>query len=115
VRQARREYRRSESTVKDFVRDRCVLDAEAQTSAGTLYKAHREWASANGLKPVSNKRFAQEMKGIEHVTWQRTNQHNRYLGVMLKAEGEEMSERVETDFSALHSSKSSSQADPDGI
>jgi len=90
VRQARREYRRSESTIKDFVRDRCMLDAEAQTSAGTLHKAYREWTSANGLKPVSNKQFAQEMKQVEGVVCNHTKQGNLYIGMGLKPESEEI-------------------------
>ncbi len=84
VLRAREEYRVEESSVADFVRERCTLAASAQTPAGALYKAYRAWATANGLTPVGNNQFAREMRQVEGVSWQRSKHARLYLGIALQ-------------------------------
>jgi phage/plasmid-associated DNA primase len=88
VRNARQEYRSSESSVQDFVKQCCILEAEASTPANQLYKRYKRWASANDLTPVLVKQFAREMKQVADVTWQRSRQGNIYKGIRLEQEAE---------------------------
>lgn len=84
VLQARKEYRVEESSVANFVRERCILDADEQTSAGALYKAYRAWATNNGLTPVGNNQFARAMRQVEGVSWQRSKHSKFYQGITLQ-------------------------------
>ena len=88
VLEAREEYRVEESAVADFVRERCALDASAQTPASALYKAYRAWATDNGLTPVGNNQFASELRQVEGVSWQRSKHARLYLGIALRDQNE---------------------------
>lgn len=88
VRQARKEYRVEESNVLDFVSQCCVLDDEARTPAGLLYRRYKHWASENALTPANNKQFSREMKRVGQVAWLRSKRGNVYVGIRLQEEGE---------------------------
>ncbi len=88
VRDARQEYRSSESSTQDFVKQCCLLEAEASTPANQLYKRYKRWSSTNSLTPISVKQFTREMKQVAHVTLQRNQQRNVYQGIRLKQEDE---------------------------
>lgn len=88
VLQVRQEYRTSKNTVQDFVRQCCLLQAEARVSANQLYKCYKQWASANGTPYISNKRFARELKQTVDITRQRSRHGNIYEGIGLQKETE---------------------------
>lgn len=86
VLQTRKACRFREMTVAGFVRERCILDANAHTSAAPLYKSYRSWATDNGLAPLGNQQFARELRQIDGVQWQRSKQGKFYQGITLQSQ-----------------------------
>lgn len=90
VRKARQHDHTRERSFMDFVHACCVLDPQAQISAGDLYKRCKTWATDRGLTPFSHKQFIQEMKQVEQVTSQRNKRGMIYRGICLsKAQNNE--------------------------
>ena len=44
-----------------FLDERCIMQAGATAEAGKLYAAYITWATENGLRPMSNVRFAKSL------------------------------------------------------
>lgn len=84
VLQARKECRFRESSVTAFVRARCTLNTDAQTSAGVLYKSYRVWTTNHGLTALGYQQFARELRMIDGVRWQRSKQGRFYHGIALQ-------------------------------
>ena len=87
VRNARQEYRSSESSAQDFIDQCCVLAAEARTPANLLYKRYKRWASENDLAPISNKQFVREMKA-SNIASKRSKHGIFYIGISLAKEAD---------------------------
>ncbi len=87
VLKARQEYRYTVNSTLDFIKQCCLLDPEARVLERQLYKRYKRWASANELVPSNNKQFADELKQIAALTWQRDKRGNAYRGLRLRAAG----------------------------
>ena len=61
VTQATAEYRSESDVMGIFLEERCRLHDGATAEAGKLYAAYCEWATENGLRPMSNVRFAKSL------------------------------------------------------
>ena len=61
VAEASAEYRADVDPLAEFLLDCCVLAPEAQAAAGTLYETYREYALANGMKPMGNRAFGKRL------------------------------------------------------
>lgn len=86
VRKARQDYRRSESSVMDFISQCCILDPESRTPAHQLYKRYKRWASENDFELISNKQFGRELKQYNAIIWMRHRNGNVYRGIRLQGE-----------------------------
>jgi putative DNA primase/helicase len=61
VTQATAEYRAESDIMGQFLGERCIMQAGATAEAGKLYAAYITWANENGLRPMSNVRFAKSL------------------------------------------------------
>ena len=61
VTEATAEYRSESDVMGIFLEERCTLQNGATAEAGKLYTAYCEWANENGLRPMSNVRFAKSL------------------------------------------------------
>lgn len=61
VTQATAEYRAESDIMGQFLDERCIMQAGATAEAGKLYAAYTTWATENGLRPMSNVRFAKSL------------------------------------------------------
>jgi putative DNA primase/helicase len=63
VKQAGKTWRDESDPLKDFIEDRCVLDAKATCTVAQLWAAYEQWAKENGEKdPLSRKEFNERLK-----------------------------------------------------
>ena len=61
VTQATAEYRAESDIIGQFLADCCTMRPGETAEAGRLYTAYTDWATVNGLRPMSNVRFAKEL------------------------------------------------------
>jgi putative DNA primase/helicase len=61
VTQATAAYRGESDLIGVFLDERCVTGAGLTVGAGELYAAYGEWATANGLRALSNVRFSRAL------------------------------------------------------
>jgi P4 family phage/plasmid primase-like protien len=84
--QALKHYRIAASSVLSFVEEQCRLTPDRQTGATALYCAYGHFCQEGGLRPVSQKRFWQELKEA-HPTVERTkdpaSRRSVYKGIIL--------------------------------
>jgi putative DNA primase/helicase len=73
-------------TIKDFVRQCCVLDPQARTRAGVLHRHYQAWAEEHGAMALDSKQFGQEMEQIEQVTREHNKRGNVYVGIRFKTD-----------------------------
>lgn len=50
------QWRRSTSSLDEFIHERCVLDADHETRRSVLYATYTKWCSESGRKPFSKGR-----------------------------------------------------------
>jgi putative DNA primase/helicase len=62
VTKAGAEYRAAEDVVRHFVEECYVLEPKARSSRKDVYHDYVAWCEEGGLKPVSKKKFAEELK-----------------------------------------------------
>lgn len=68
------EYRAKEDTIAQFIAEKCVMLASANTKALELYAEYKKWAEANGQKAMTNTAFGERMgkrfaKGRDRNGW----------------------------------------------
>lgn len=63
------EYREEMDTLGDFIADRCEVGPNETVQSGHFYECYRAWATAEGLRPWTQKAFSLAMKerGYERV------------------------------------------------
>ena len=61
VTKATAEYRIESDIIGQFLDERCILQNGETTEAGKLYAAYINWATENGLRSMSNVRFAKAL------------------------------------------------------
>lgn len=79
-------YRVAGSSVLSFVEDCCVLAAQRQVSAATLYHGYQQYTGGSGLRPVSQKRFFMELKasfGMIEKERENITRRSMYIGIDL--------------------------------
>lgn len=91
VRKERQQEHNQQSNIQDFIRACCVLDPQAQTPAGGLYKRYKTWAAKNSLIPAGHKQFNQEIKQVEQVKAQQNKRGMVYMGIRFAKEKGESS------------------------
>jgi len=86
VTQATAEYRAESDIMGQFLGERCIMQAGATAEAGKLYAAYITWANENGLRPMSNVRFAKSLseRGLAKDK-NRANGRMEYQGLELFA------------------------------
>jgi putative DNA primase/helicase len=94
VRQTGSPHLQPQNSVQDFIRQCCVLEAEARTSAHQLYKRYKHWASQQHRTPLSNKQFGHALKQMSEITSQRGKRGAVYAGIRLTKESEEAGEKT---------------------
>lgn len=57
VRDYTAEYRAENDRLRDWLADKCSLEADAWTSAADLWRSYEGWCQANGEKAITRKRF----------------------------------------------------------
>jgi putative DNA primase/helicase len=63
VRQASSDYREEEDRIGSFIEERCFTgERDVLTPIAALYKAYREWADANGERPLTANDFGQALE-----------------------------------------------------
>lgn len=58
-------YRRSEDVVSQFVEECCRLNDSDRESAGALYATYKRWATEQGDRPMTQRRFGEQL-GTAH-------------------------------------------------
>lgn len=58
---ATQEYRDESDRVGAFLEDRCVVQEASRVTAGEIFAAYVEWATANGERPMSNQAFGRAL------------------------------------------------------
>lgn len=88
------EYRADSDTLGQFFDDCCITAASACGSAGDLYAAYSEWATLNGLRPISNRRFGQSLgeRGYEKARNNRGRWVYHGIGLLVARDIPEQSE-----------------------
>lgn len=61
VRTATSEYRAAMDVVADFIDERCLVGDRMQNSASAIYADYRSWSERAGEKPISQKRFGNQL------------------------------------------------------
>jgi putative DNA primase/helicase len=87
VEEATAQFRENNDVPALFVTDRCVKDADAKVKASDLYSEYREWCEANGHRPQSSTRLADDWQrlGFERA---RIKGSTYYRGVRLRLPGD---------------------------
>jgi putative DNA primase/helicase len=76
------EYRRSQSSVKDFVTACCIVEPRAAVSASLLYAAYEKWAEAHHYEVETGTSFGIQM--TERFDKTRGTSGNVYRGIRIK-------------------------------
>ena len=84
VRVATNEYQASEDIVGQFLEEKCIIKDYAQTKAGELYGAYKDWCEENGIKPISVQRFSKRM--LDRFDRDTSGRYRLYIGVELKSD-----------------------------
>lgn len=61
VTKATDDYQTEEDTLSEFIAARCLVNETAETKAAELYAAYRQWATDNGLAPMSGTAFGKRV------------------------------------------------------
>lgn len=82
---ATQEYREEMDVLASFIADCCTVHEHASAQAQQLYNAYRQWCEDNGERPLSGKRFSQQLteRGFEREK----NGRVIYRGIGLLYEG----------------------------
>lgn len=85
VRDATQEYRDSMDVVGLFIHEECVTNGSSSESVAAMYSAYKEWAEANGEKPMTKKMLSMRMAERGYPV-KRVGHHNTrmYQGVRLR-------------------------------
>lgn len=85
VTEAVRAYRDTMDMIGAFLSEECVVREGASELATTLYKGYREWAEANGERPISQRMFGMRLAERGYAS-QRfgKNRNVHYFGIRLK-------------------------------
>jgi putative DNA primase/helicase len=62
VQEATDAYREESDPISEFIKERCRVDPDAQTTAAALWKAYTEWCNENGCSQLDRKGFATRLK-----------------------------------------------------
>jgi putative DNA primase/helicase len=62
VTQASDEYRRDSDPVGEFLDERCIANATAQTTAASMWIEYERWAADNGERQTDRKSFSQKLQ-----------------------------------------------------
>ena len=62
VKVATESYREEMDTLAEFIKDRCVLRADARISRKALFDAYVEWCQENGQAQVNSRSFVAGMR-----------------------------------------------------
>jgi putative DNA primase/helicase len=79
-------YKKESNPVSLFVEDECYQETNLArvSTVSTTYSTYKSWCLDNGYKPLSSRRFKDEMQRLKHPT-QRTNRGVVYLNIGLKS------------------------------
>ena len=83
IREAADEYFRDEDLVRQWIEERCILDAPARSLASRLYKSWSEWADARGFECGSQRSLGEELRGRGFVPY-RTGRERGWCGLQLQ-------------------------------
>jgi putative DNA primase/helicase len=87
VKAATSAYRSEMDMLKDFIEDRCVVNADMRVVAGELYEAYESWCVTNGERELSQTVFGKKLteRGIDPL---KSNGVRYRIGIGLRHEGE---------------------------
>ncbi|MBI9081856.1 MAG: hypothetical protein JEY79_19210 [Pseudodesulfovibrio sp.] len=81
IRSATKEYQAGEDLVSQFTEERCTVSTLSEVSAGDLYREYRSWAEENGIRSLSNVKFAGQLQ--ERFDRYRDKKGYVYIGLCL--------------------------------
>jgi putative DNA primase/helicase len=86
VRAATAEYRTAEDALAPFIEDCCIVEPQAKSSAGDLYKGYSAWCGANGERPIGKRGFGLRLdeKGLDSCRGTRGTRY--WLGIRLRSD-----------------------------
>lgn len=62
VKEATSKYKAAEDIIGHFIEEKCIIQSGAEIKAGILRKAYEGWCEQMGHRPVSGRKFGEEMK-----------------------------------------------------
>lgn len=87
VRLATEEYLESQDVMGQWIRECCVLEPNARSKSGDLYKSWSDWCRANNQYLTSQKTFLGALKERPKIRPKHTSEGNFIEGIGLLAEG----------------------------
>ena len=86
VRAATADYRTAEDALAPFIEDCCIVEPQAKSSAGDLYKGYFAWCGANGERPIGKRGFGLRLdeKGLDSYRGTRGTRY--WLGIRLRGD-----------------------------
>jgi len=83
VTQATADYQAESNPVSAFIEEACSIDAKCRVGAQPLYDAYRAWAADNGVAPMNQKRFGQQIGKQFHRDKRPGSGKTTYVGIGL--------------------------------
>lgn len=81
VAEAVKAYREDSDTLKEFIDETVVTDADGSVSKKALYDSYRGWALGEGLRPMSNRTFTSRIKDRGIAGESKSNGDRRWTGI----------------------------------
>lgn len=81
VADATREYREESDSIAEFIRDCCVLHADASISSARLYAIYTEWAEEHGERPMKQRTLIQAVLSRDGVSAHRSKFERGLSGI----------------------------------
>jgi putative DNA primase/helicase len=90
---ATEDYRAEMDRVGNFLREVCKVNVNGRTPAAKVYRNYRNWMKANGLRPVSAKKFHERMER-DHKLFRVQGDVSTYPGLLIVCHDYDYSDEV---------------------
>ena len=86
VRAATADYRTAEDALAPFIEEYCIVDPNAESTAGDLYKGYSAWCGASGERPMGKRGFGLRLEEKGFDAYRGTRGVRYWMGIRLRSD-----------------------------